>query len=248
MKRYLTRFAQLFSRSMVWLLPLLAVAILTASAGALMVSANFTVSDQLPYRPKGLPDYVVLLLWVMALVVPVVYLVKAKRRQLVYDTSAILTLAIMVPTTLYFLLMPLKVTLANTALAVHVSTGFFYVMFASLLVALIYNFYRNRDSLDVNPWWQFVIAVPYMFVLFQTLRGFMTYHTFVTETYFNTKTFYHMLKLIDGNLNLLTHTPFTMLGLGFIVLFIWLMAVVHQFISRQLRHKAQLNTKEVRHV
>ena len=166
MKRYLTRFTQLFSRSMVWLLPLLAVAILTASAGALMVSANFTVSDQLPYRPKGLPDYGVLLLWVMALVVPVVYLVKAKRRQLVYDTSAILTLAIMVPTTLYFLLMPLKVTLPNTALAVHVSTGFFYVMFASLLIALIYNFYRNRDSLDVNPWWQFVIAVPYMFVLF----------------------------------------------------------------------------------
>lgn len=248
MKHYLTRFTHLFKQSMVWLLPALVVTILTAGAGALFVSAKFTLSAHLPYQPKGIPDYVALLVWVIALVAPVVYLVKAKRRQLVYDTSAILTLAVMVPTTLYFLLMPITVTLASTKQALWVSTGFFYMMFASLLIALIYNFYRNRDSLDVNPWWQFVIAVPYMAVLFQTLRGFMSYRTFTTEPYFNAKTFYHMLKLIDGDLNLLTHTPFAMLGTGIIILFVWLMAIVYQSISHRLRQHMQLTTKEVRHV
>ena len=248
MKRYLTRFTHLFKQSMVWMIPTLAVAFLTAGLGALFVSAKFTLSPHLPYQPKGLPDYIALLIWAVALVTPVVYLIRAKQRQLVYDTSAILTLTILVPTTLYFLLMPINVTLSTTAFALHVSTGYFYMMFGSLLVGLIGNFYRNRDSLEVNAWWQFVIAVPYMLVLFQTLRGFMTYHTLVTEPYFKIKTFYNMLKLIDGDLNLLTHTPFVMLGSSFIVLFIWAMAVIYQTISHKIRRISQTHKKEVSHV
>jgi hypothetical protein len=224
---FIQNFRHLSKKTIIASLPATVALFAFVMIGIGIVSLPADLSARLPYHPASLMDYLFLLVWLTALTWPIVYLVRSKHAQVVYDTLAFLGLSAIVPATVYYLVMPTTITKSHVAIAVQVSTWYFYGAMAMLLVGLVANYYRNRTLIQLNAWWQFLIAIPYMLVLFLLLSGFTAYHNFVTQTYFNVNSFYKMMKLIDGDLLLFTRTPLNLLMIGIVAMLSMLVALVY---------------------
>ena len=240
-KTYMNRFAHNMTRALLIGTPWVVVALLFVLIGTLFTALPNTISQDLPWRPAGWLDYTFLGIWLTSLIVPIVYLIKSSRTNVVYNLLAIVGLTAIIPATLYFGLMPVTLTKAHVAFGVHLSTAFYYIALTCLALGLLGVYYLERRRIEKNTWWQFVLAIPFLVLLYTEITGFMAYRQFTGIYDFKITNFYNMLKLLHGHLSLITRTPYSLLSVGMIAVIslpvAWVYFKLRQRLNRYLTNK-----------